>query len=287
MLHGINVRMQLRPEWLVLYGAVALLYLIVAWREWRWLHSETHRALLWPGVILGLALAMHGVLLAQDLLADGHLRFGFAQALSATLWLTAVIVWIESYFSATRGLFLLVLPLTAVAAILPAIFPGAILGRVTDSAAFRVHVVLAILSYSLLTIAALQALLMASMDRRLHGDFEASRGPLTSLLERLPPLLAMETVLFRLIAVGFVLLTATLASGIFFSEQLFGRPLRFDHKTVFTLAAWLIFGGLLVGRVAFGWRGRTALRWTLTGFAMLLLAYIGTRFVIEVLLGRT
>jgi ABC-type uncharacterized transport system permease subunit len=278
--------MQLRPEWLVLYGAVALLYLIVAWREWRWLHSETRRPLLWPGVVLGLALAAHGVLLAQDLLADGHLRFGFAQALSATLWLTALIVWIESYFSATRGLFLLVLPLAAVATILPAIFPGAILGRVTDSGAFRVHVVLAILSYSLLTIAALQALLMASMDRRLHGDFESSRGPLASLLERLPPLLAMETVLFRLIAVGFVLLTATLASGIFFSEQLFGRPLRFDHKTVFTLAAWLIFGGLLVGRVAFGWRGRTALRWTLTGFAMLLLAYIGTRFVIEVLLGR-
>lgn len=287
MLHGINVRMQLRPEWLVLYGAVALLYLIVAWREWRWLHSDTHRPLLWPSLILGLALAMHGVLLAQDLFADGHLRFGFAQALSATLWLTALIVWIESYFSATRGLFLLVLPLAAVAAILPSIFPGATLGRVTDSGAFRVHVVLAILSYSLLTIAALQALLMASMDRRLHGDFEASRGPLASLLERLPPLLAMETVLFRLIAVGFALLTATLASGIFFSEQLFGRPLRFDHKTVFTLAAWLIFGGLLVGRVAFGWRGRTALRWTLTGFAMLLLAYIGTRFVVEVLLGRT
>jgi ABC-type uncharacterized transport system permease subunit len=105
-------------------------------------------------------------------------------------------------------------------------------------------------------------------------------------LDRLPPLLAMETVLFRLITAGFALLTATLASGVFFSEQTFGRPLRFDHKSVFTIAAWLVFGGLLAGRVFFGWRGRTALRWTLIGFAMLMLAYVGSRFVLEVLLGR-
>jgi ABC-type uncharacterized transport system permease subunit len=93
-------------------------------------------------------------------------------------------------------------------------------------------------------------------------------------------------VLFRLIAAGFILLTATLASGVFFSEQLFGRPLRFDHKSVFTIASWLVFGGLLVGRHFFGWRGRTALRWTLIGFVMLVLAYIGSRFVLEVLLRR-
>ncbi len=105
-------------------------------------------------------------------------------------------------------------------------------------------------------------------------------------LDRLPPLLAMETVLFRLIGAGFLLLTATLVSGIFFSEEVFGRALRFDHKTIFTFAAWFVFGALLVGRVVFGWRGRTALRWTLTGFAMLMLAYVGSRFVIEVLLQR-
>jgi ABC-type uncharacterized transport system permease subunit len=96
----------------------------------------------------------------------------------------------------------------------------------------------------------------------------------------------METVLFRLIVAGFLLLTATLVSGVFFSEAVFGRALRFDHKTVFTFAAWIVFAGLLAGRLIFGWRGRTALRWTLTGFAMLMLAYIGSRFVLEVLLQR-
>jgi ABC-type uncharacterized transport system permease subunit len=151
---------------------------------------------------------------------------------------------------------------------------------------FRLHLLLAILAYSLLTIAAMQALLMATIDRRLHGDVLGERSRMARFLDRLPPLLAMETVLFRLITAGFVLLTATLASGVFFSEQLFGRPLRLDHKTVFTIAAWGVFGGLLMGRMSFGWRGRTALRWTLIGFAMLMLAYVGSRFVLEVLLGR-
>jgi len=99
-------------------------------------------------------------------------------------------------------------------------------------------------------------------------------------------LLALEKLLFQLIGVGFLLLTATLVTGVFFSEQLFGRALRFEHKTVFTIASWLVFAGLLGGRIVFGWRGRTALRWTFAGFMMLLLAYVGSRFVLEVVLGR-
>lgn len=278
--------MPLRPEWLVLYGAVAVLYLFVAWREWLNLESESARAPVWHGPVLALAIGMHGVLLVHGAYVDGQLRFGFAHALSATLWITAIIIWAESFFSASRGLFLLVLPLAAAATLLPAAYPGAIVGESTDAPLFRLHLLLAILAYSLLTIAAMQALLMASMDRRLHGDNTGSTGRLAHFLDRLPPLLAMETVLFRLIGAGFVLLTATLVSGVFFSEEIFGRALRLDHKTIFTFAAWFVFGALLVGRVVFGWRGRTALRWTLTGFAMLMLAYVGSRFVLEVLLHR-
>jgi ABC-type uncharacterized transport system permease subunit len=278
--------MPLRPEWLVLYGAVAVLYLFVAWREWVDLERESAKSPVWQGPVLALAIGLHGVLLVHGVYVEGQLRFGFAHALSATLWITAIIVWLETFFSATRGLFLLVLPLAAITTLLPAAYPGAILGQATDAPMFRVHLLLAILAYSLLTIAAMQALLMASMDRRLHGDGSASGGRLAHFLDRLPPLLSMETVLFRLIGAGFVLLTATLVSGVFFSEEIFGRALRFDHKTIFTFAAWFVFGALLVGRIVFGWRGRTALRWTLTGFAMLMLAYVGSRFVLEVLLQR-
>lgn len=272
------------------YGLVHVLvaagYLGLAWHAWRTLTSESGTGLTTDRWLLPLLALAHGALLAHDIFGRGEFRFGFAFALSATLWLTVLIVGAESYFSASRGLLLLVLPLAALASGLPVLFPGSPLGPSTTSPLFRLHLVLAILSYSVLTIAAMQALLMATMDRRLHGDMHHERTPLGRFLDRLPPLLAMETVLFRLITAGFVLLTATLVSGLFFSELIFGRPLRFDHKTVFTIAAWVVFGGLLAGRVFFGWRGRTALRWTLIGFVMLVLAYIGSKFVLEVLLGR-
>ena len=96
----------------------------------------------------------------------------------------------------------------------------------------------------------------------------------------------MERLLFRLIHIAFVLLTLTLISGIFFSEALFGKALTFNHKTVFAIVSWLIFAALLLGRHLRGWRGKVALRWTLSGFVALLLAYVGTRFVLEVILGR-
>ncbi|MDQ3446290.1 MAG: cytochrome c biogenesis protein CcsA [Pseudomonadota bacterium] len=276
----------MRLEWLALYVAVAALYLLVAWREWGGQHPGSARAPVWHAAVLALALVLHGTLLLHGMFEQGELRFGFAHALSATLWITALIVCVETMFSPSRGMFLLVLPLAAMATLLPALFPGAIVGSSSEAPLFQVHLLLAILAYSLLTIAAIHALLMATMERRLHGEAGAGSGRLAFVIDRLPPLLAMEGVLFRLITVGFILLTATLASGIFFSEQLFGRPLRFDHKTVFAIAAWIVFGGLLFGRQVFGWRGRTALRWTITGFVMLVLAYVGYHFVLEVLLKR-
>jgi len=279
--------MQLRFEWLALYVAVAALYLLVAWREWIRQRPGTAQAPGWGATALALALVLHGVLLLHGMYHDGGLRFGFAHALSATLWITALIVCVDTVNSTSRGMFLLVLPLTAAASLLPVMFPGAILGSSSASPLFQLHLLFALLAYSLLTIAAIHALLMATMERRLHGDVVAAPGRFGFVIDRLPPLLAMEGVLFRLITVGFILLTATLISGTFFSEELFGRPLRFDHKTVFAIASWIVFGGLLLGRLIFGWRGRTALRWTLTGFAMLMLAYVGSHFVLEVLLHRS
>ena len=97
----------------------------------------------------------------------------------------------------------------------------------------------------------------------------------------------MENMLFRMLAAGFLLLSITLLTGAGYAETLFGHPLRLDHKTIFALLSWSIFAGLLLGRHFLGWRGRTALRWTMAGFMTLLLAYIGTRFVLEALLMRS
>jgi len=124
-------------------------------------------------------------------------------------------------------------------------------------------------------------LLMALLERRLHD------AALPKMLQKMPPLLAMETLLFRIIWAGFILLTLTLATGVIYSEELFGKAARFNHKTVFGVLSWVIFAALLGGRHIYGWRGRVAVRWTLAGFLALVLAYIGSKFVLEVILGRT
>ncbi|MEO8718960.1 MAG: cytochrome c biogenesis protein CcsA, partial [Burkholderiales bacterium] len=173
-------------------------------------------------------------------------------------------------------------------------FPGRDSGALAASFEFKLHLVVAMLAYSLFTIAILHALLMALLERRLHGSAAARGGTagdgaavLAGPLGALPPLLTLERLLFRMIAAAFALLTLTLASGIVFSESLFGRALRFDHKTLFAVLSWATFAVLLAGRYLYGWRGRVALRWTLSGFVMLLLAYVGSRFVLEVILGRS
>ena len=135
------------------------------------------------------------------------------------------------------------------------------------------------LAYSLFTIASLHVLLMALLERRLH------EGALPQRLRNLPPLLTMETLLFRIIWAGFILLTLTSRAACVFSEELFGKAARFNHKTVFGVLSWLIFAALLAGRHLYGWRGRIAVRWTLAGFLMLVLAYVGSKFVLEVILG--
>jgi ABC-type uncharacterized transport system permease subunit len=143
----------------------------------------------------------------------------------------------------------------------------------------------AVLAYSTLTIAAFHAVLMALQESRLHTRSPGA-GWLGGALDQLPALLTMEKLLFRLIGIGFVLLSLTVLSGIVFSEQLFGRALRWDHKSVFALLSWILFAALLTGRRWRGWRGKTALRFTLAGFATLALAYVGSRFVLEVVLHR-
>ncbi len=226
------------------------------------------------------ALALHALTLSQELFGAGGMRFGFSLALSLMLWLALVLYWIESFYTRLEGLQMIGLPLAAASVLLPLLFPGQHLLFNVDSLAFRTHFLVAMLAYSLFTLAALHALLMAVAGKRLHS------GRVSPLIASLPPLMTMETLLFRLIHVAFVLLTLTVISGVFFSEALFGKALPFDHKTVFAIVAWFIFAALLVGRHLRGWRGRLALRWTLAGFIALLLAYVGSRFVIEVILAR-
>jgi ABC-type uncharacterized transport system permease subunit len=258
------------------------MYVGLAWYFWktRWRTRSKSALQGWERAAILAPLGLHGWLLYNGIFSK-ELRFGFAQALSVMMFLGVALYWIESLFYEVEGMQPLVLPLAAAAAPLPAIFPGlATSGAHAQAAEFKLHLALAMIAYGLFVIALLHATLMAVAERQLHR-----KGSIA--FPHLPPLLTLETLLFRMIAAAFVFLTLTLVTGIAFSEALFGRALRFDHKTVFAVLSWLIFGLLLAGRWRYGWRGRTALRWTLSGFVLLMLAYVGSRFVLEVLLGRS
>jgi ABC-type uncharacterized transport system permease subunit len=228
---------------------------------------------------------LHGGALWPDMLANGTLRVGFAFMLSAALWISVAAYWIENRNFALDGMRRMVMPFAAVAAILPSLFPGNLMPVQAQSPAFGWHVAVAVMAYSTLTIAAFHAVLMALQEARLHTR-SAKKGWLGAAIDQLPALLTMEKLLFRMIWIGFVLLSLTVLSGLVFSEQLFGQALRWDHKNVFALLSWLLFAALLAGRRWRGWRGKTALRFTLAGFATLALAYVGSRFVFEVVLHR-
>jgi ABC-type uncharacterized transport system permease subunit len=302
---------------IVLYALTALLYgglAVAGWRAHR--HTAVEPALAgmpagarMPGatqagraskasgmssmgrVLLGVALLVHGVLLHTTIFPQNAMVFGFAFALSAMFWLGAGIYWIESFFFPLDGLRLLVLPLACVASVMPLIFGGVRVLSYSAAPMFKLHFLIANIAYGLFAIAALHAILMLMVEKRLQNmrgttTRHTSNSWLSSWLDTLPPLLTLERLLFRLIAAGFVLLTLTLISGVAFNEQLVDKAFKLDHKTVFAVLSWLMFGALLTARRVSGWRGRAALRWVLASFVALLLAYVGSRFVFEVLLHR-
>jgi len=270
----------------VFYPITSLMYAALAAYFWRtrWAAAAPvartdNRAL--EHLIVLIPLALHATLLYRSMFAADGMHLGVGNAISTILWLTVAIYWLGNLFYNAEGLQAMVMPIAAICALLPVLFPAARALPNTELAAFKIHLVISMLAYSLFTIASLHVLLMALLEQRLHG------GELPVALQKLPPLLTMETLLFRIIIAGFVLLTLTLATGILYSEELFGKAMRFNHKTVFGILSWLIFAALLGGRLLYGWRGRIAVRWTLTGFLMLVLAYVGSKFVLEVILGRT
>ena len=142
----------------------------------------------------------------------------------------------------------------------------------------QLHAWTALLAYATLAIAALLALMLWLQERALR------RREFHSWRRALPPLVELETLLFRTIGVGFVLLTATLLTGALFVENMFAQHLA--HKTVLSVLSWLAFGGLLVGRWRYGWRGAIAVRWTLAAMVLLVLAFFGSKFVLELVLHR-
>lgn len=270
---------------LIPYLVVVFIYLAVAFDFWRIAKlrsasDEQVYSLKLHSAMIALGLLLHGGLLYKDIFAVGSFNFGLFYAISAILWLTALIYWLANLKHKIDILQCFVLPPAALFVLFSALSIHDYVAPYAEASWFMGHVAIAILAYSLFTFAAMHALLMAIAERSLHNK------PTIIKLPDFPPLMVMESLLFKVITLGFILLTLTVASGMLFSEQIFGKPLQLTHKVIFSIASWFIYAWLLFGRYRYGWRGQKAIRWTLSGFGLLVLSYIGTRVVLELFLHR-
>ena len=264
-----------------LFSLLAIaLYLGVSVMLWRGVRSgrgrPTRRALyLWALAML----AHSGALLPEIITRDGvDLSLFNASALSALL--IALILFITCIKQALSVVAFVVLPLTALLVALAPIETSEHIVRSTTFAGMQLHIVASLLAYSLLVMASIQALTLYLQIKYLKFDWSLGRR----LFATLPPFEAMESFLFALLRVGVLLLTVSLISGWLYHDDLFAQHLV--HKTVLSTMAWLVFGIVLVGKQLYGWRTNTAVALTLTATALLILAYLGSKFVLEVILDR-
>jgi ABC-type uncharacterized transport system permease subunit len=236
------------------------------------------------GRVVALSLGVAAVILHSFTIYGGNasalgLKLSLTAAFSLVAWSVAVLYLLSSLWRPVDNLGAIVLPVAALTVLVEWLWPGQS-PIPLSSRAQAAHIVIAIVAYSLLCLATIQSLMLLAQEKRLrhhHAD---------GIVRALPPMQTMEQIMFQMIALGFLLLTATLISGVFFSESVFGTAFKLTHHVVLAALGWTVYALLLLGRWRFGWRGRTAVRWTLGGFSLLLLAYFGSKFVLEVILQR-
>ena len=224
------------------------------------------------------AIVLHAAILHSGL-QGGIVNLSLTAAFSLVAFIVATMYFLVSLSRPLDSLGILIMPFAGVMVLAAWTWPTQNL--IPFSSPWQAaHIVIALLAYSLLCLAAAQSLMLLLQER------ELKRKRLDGVIRALPPMELTEKIMFHLIGVGFLLLTLTVVSGVFFAEQLFGKPFSFTHHIVLAMSAWVVYAILLFGRWRLGWRGRTAVRWTLGGFLLLVLAYFGSKFVLEVLLGR-
>jgi ABC-type uncharacterized transport system permease subunit len=224
------------------------------------------------------AIVLHAVALRFGMVTDGGFDLGVFNASSLVAWIIALIVFTLAARRSLANLALIFFPVAALAIGLELAFSSHRMMPDRTPLGLDLHVALSLLAYSVLSIAALQAVMLTVADRQIRR-----KRPL-GVMHVLPPLATMETLLFQLIGVGWLLLGLGIAAGFIFVEDLFAQHLV--HKTVLSLLAWLTFALLLLGRWRYGWRGRIAVRYTLAGFGLLMLAFFGSKAVLELVLNR-
>ena len=267
---------------LLLPGFTAVLYLALAWAGGQQTFDQkskdaSHGLSGFLPLLALIVIALHGWLTFGYLNHPAGLNLSLTNTLSLTALVTVTIFWGTSLQNQLDGFSVILMPFAAFCAILPALPIGSA-QPITLSGPLLSHILLSIIAYSLLAVASLQALFMAYIDQQIRAK-QSSR-----FLSGMPPLQQLETLLFRFILVGLLVLTASLISGFIYLDDLFGQHVA--HKTVLSLLAWLLFTILVLGHHFLGWRGRTAVRLCLVAFTLLMVGYIGSKFVLEIVLSQ-
>ena len=259
-------------------GVVAVvLYLAGTWLQARALARNVPVSALILRALVVPALALHAIAAYGTMDLPQGINLSLASVASLTALIVLAMVAAAGIARPVHSLFVLLFPLSALA-LLASLFlqrDQASAGGMND--ALAVHVLVSILAYSILLMAALQSILVGIAERYIRAKSHIL------MLRILPPLETMEHLLFVMLWVGFAGLTVAIGSGFIYLDDLFAQHVV--HHTVLSSASWIVYVALLVGRRAFGWRGTAAVRWTLSAFALLLLGYFGSKFVLEVLLG--
>lgn len=229
-------------------------------------------------MLAGVALGLHLINVINVIYTDAGYNFGFFHIATLFSWVMAAIVVVSSLKKPLENLFLILFPIAILSILSAAFLPSYYEPQTSLTAGVALHSILGIVAFSLITIGAGQALLVAWLSR------ELKQHHFHPALKHIPPLQTMEALLFEIIRYGFIALLAVIVTGFIFMEDMFAQHLV--HKTSLTLISCVMFGVLLWGRHYRGWRGKTALRWILTAFVVLILAYFGSKFVLELLLDR-
>ena len=225
-----------------------------------------------------IALIANGILLNSIIFVSGGLDLGFSNAWGLICWVIALVVLLVAIRKPVENFLVIFFPLAAFGLLLVLFFPSHRILAETAAMGLKIHILLSIVAYSLLTVAAFQALLLAFQEYQL-----SNKHPMM-IMHTLPPMQIMEDFLIRIIAVGFFMLSLSLATGFMFIHDIFAQHLI--HKTALSIISWLVFAVLLWGRWYLGWRGQKIIRWTLGGFCTLVLAFFGSKLVLEMILMR-
>lgn len=265
---------------LVLPGLIAsILYLAGAGIQFSELRSRTPSRRI-AVLLLGLGgLLLHGYVTYQEIYTETGVNLSLLPMVSLMFLAVTALVLASSLRRPVENLMIALFPLAAISVVLSIVFHEGYTPRVSFSQGFVAHIILSVIAYGLLTLAAIQAGLLS------FGDYELRHRRL-SIMKSMPPLQTMEGLLFEMLWAGLVFLSLSIATGFVYMGNREEPAEGLVHHTVITLAAWIVFAILLWGRHQLGWRGQTASRWTLSGFALLVLGYFGSKFVLEVLLGR-